>query len=410
MIAKTPQLDAAMHIGAVASLKHGMEHFVYRELSFFEQRGASISVFPTKYKKGLYSPRPSWGFHPWRSITILLAQFAAFFTSPLKYSRWLRFAIAHGAVVDFALAMNFVRNMHDVDLIYATFGDRKLFISYFCKQWLHKPLVCTIHAYEIYDNPNPRMFEVAIADCDQINTVTQYNREQLKTRFNIPEDRINVIRLSIDLEEFQPSNKFVVLIVGYFVQKKGHTILLEALRQLGNPDIELWVVGTGRHSNDTVDLKTITTQMGLDSQVAFFDGLSGTALRAVYHACDVFCLPSHFDEFGCGEGFPTVIIEAMACGKPVISTKHVEIPAILEQIVVDEKDVSGLADAINQVYQSSELREQMGKRNREIAMQEFTTANVDRALEAMARQCGRRLGEPTPASILSAQESQHECV
>ena len=410
MSAKTPHLDSAMHVGAVASLKHGMEHFVYRELSFFEERGASISVFPTKYKKGLYEPRPSWGFHPWNAITMLLAQFAAFFASPVKYWQLLRFAAAHGAVVDFVLAMNFVRNMHNVDLIYATFGDRKLFVGYFCKQWLNKPLVCTIHAYEIYENPNPRMFEVAIATCDQINTVTQYNREQLKARFNIPEDRVNVIRLSIDLEEFQPSKKFVVLIVGYFVQKKGHTILLEALRQLNNPDIELWVVGTGRDSNDNVDLKTIATQMGLDSKVAFFDGLSGTALRAVYHACDVFCLPSHFDEFGCGEGFPTVIIEAMACGKPVISTKHVEIPAILEQIVVDEKDVSGLADAIHQVYQSSDLRDQLGRRNREIAVQEFSTANVDQALEAMARQCGRSLNDPAPSSEQSAKESQHECV
>ena len=410
MIARTPHLDTGMRIGAVASLKHGMEHFVYRELSFFEQRGASISVFPTKYKKGLYEPRPSWKFHRWNAITILLSQFAAFFASPLKYWRWLRFAVKQGAVIDFALAMNFVRNMHDVDLIYATFGDRKLFVGYFCKQWLGKPLVCTIHAYEIYDNPNPIMFDVAIAACDQINTVTQYNQQQLKTRFNIPEDRINVVRLSIDLEEFRPSNKFVVLIVGYLVQKKGHTVLLKALRQLDNPDIELWVVGTGRDSNDNVDVKSIATQMGLDSQVAFFDGLSGTALRAVYHACDVFCLPSHFDEFGCGEGFPTVIIEAMACGKPVISTKHVEIPAILEQIVVDEKDVSGLTDAIHQVYQSSELREQMGRRNREIAEQEFTTANVDQALHAMARQCGHRLNDGATSTEASAPESQHECV
>ena len=82
----------------------------------------------------------------------------------------------------------------------------------------------------------------------------------------------------------------------------------------------------------------------MQSQVAFFGKLSGTALRAVYHAADVFCLPSRHDSDGCAEGFPTVLIEAMACGKPVVTTRHVEIPRIVEQILVDENDVDGLAE------------------------------------------------------------------
>ncbi|MEZ6081284.1 MAG: carbamoyltransferase N-terminal domain-containing protein [Pirellulaceae bacterium] len=74
----------------------------------------------------------------------------------------------------------------------------------------------------------------------------------------------------------------------------------------------------------------------------FFGPLSGTALKAVYHACDVFCLPCHFEKDGLGEGFPVVLIEAMACGKPVISTRHVEIPNVIKRLLVDEKDVDGL--------------------------------------------------------------------
>ncbi|SMP68513.1 Glycosyltransferase involved in cell wall bisynthesis [Neorhodopirellula lusitana] len=375
--------NVSMHVGVVASVKHGFEHFVLRELSFFEDRGAKISVFPTKYAEGLYGPRPTWSVFRWNYLTLAFAQVVAFLSSPLRYLKWLRVAMEHGALVDFALAMKFAPQMKDVDLIYATFGDRKLFIGYFCKCWTGKPLVCTIHAYEIYENPNPKMFQTAIAACDQIITVTNYNRNQLHERFGIDPARIEVVRLSIDLEAYRPSEKFVVLIVGYLVQKKGHEVLLKALKKLNHPDIELWVVGVGRDAPNCVDVKGITAELGLESKVAFFDGLTGTALKAVYRSCDVFCLPSHFDEFGSGEGFPTVIIEAMACGKPVISTRHVEIPAILEQVLVDEKDVDGLADALLRVYESRELREELGRRNREIAEVEFTTANVERTISAM---------------------------
>jgi colanic acid/amylovoran biosynthesis glycosyltransferase len=117
-------------------------------------------------------------------------------------------------------------------------------------------------------------------------------------------------------------------------------------------------------------------QLGLESQVAFFGKLSGTALKAVYRTCDVFCLPSRFDSHGEGEGFPNTIIEAMACGKPVVTTRHVEIPCIVEQILVEENDVDALAEALQHVSESSRLRTQLGERNRELAEEYFSPQNV----------------------------------
>jgi colanic acid/amylovoran biosynthesis glycosyltransferase len=136
------------------------------------------------------------------------------------------------------------------------------------------------------------------------------------------------------------------------------------------------VVGGTGGASSIVDVPAIVQRLGLETQVALFGKLRGTALKAVYHACDVFCLPSRVDRNGDCEGFPNVIIEAMACGKPVVTTRHVEIPRIVEKIIVDENDVHGLADGLTKALESASLREEMGKRNRELAELHFSSDNV----------------------------------
>jgi glycosyltransferase involved in cell wall biosynthesis len=302
--------------------------------------------------------------------------------------------------------------MRDVDVIYATFGDHKLFMGYFCKRLVNKPLAVTIHAYELYRNPNPNLFRKALADCDQIVAVTEYNREVLHSRYGIAPERVDVVRLSVDLREYCPSRKFVVLIVAHFVEKKGHEILLEAVKRMGRDDVEVWVVGGSIDPRFDVDVRAIANRLGLESQVAFFGKLRGAALKAVYHACDVFCLPSRVDSRGEAEGFPTAIIEAMACGKPVVTTRHVEIPHIVEQILVDENDAGALAEALEHVYQSETRRQMLGARNRELAELHFSTANIDERVRlfreiAGHEACGGRPGEEANNQCRPDVDSSH---
>jgi colanic acid/amylovoran biosynthesis glycosyltransferase len=377
-----------MHIGVIASMKKGLEHFVYRELLVFASRGYSISLFPTKYQSGLYNAREEWALHRWNPLAIALLQPYFFLRAPIRYLRLLREALTTGAFVDFALAWCFSQDMADVDIIYATFGDHKLFVGYFCKQIVHKPLAVTIHAYELYQNPNPRLFLRALSACDQIITVTEYNRELLTTRYRIDPSKIEVVRISVDVEDYRPAKKFIVLIVAFFAERKGHEVLFKAIKQLAQEDIEVWVVGD-EGVEEAVNVRRLAVQLGVDSHVAFFGKLSGNALKALYHACDVFCLPCRRDSKGIAEGFPTVLAEAMAFSKPVITTRHVEIPRIIDEILIDENDVQGLVHAIRQVYQSAALRQRLGEKNREIAEKYFSSRNAERTakiLHGLARQ------------------------
>lgn len=382
-----------MHLGVIASLKKGLEHFIYREVCALADQGATISLFPTKHGPGLYNPRPEWNVARWSAWSAVLSQPLRCLAMPVRYLTVLMEALRYGALVDFLLAAYFAPQLKEVDAIYATFGDRKLFVGYFGKRLLDKPLAVEIHAYELYQNPNPRLFAVALAACDQIVAATEYNREILRDRYGIDFESVEVVRYSVDLEAYRPAKKFVILIVAFFVEKKGHEVLFEAIKKMNCDDVEIWVVGGDGGSESKVDVHAIVKKLGLDSQVAFFGKLSGTALTAVYHACDVFCLPSRHDRHGDAEGFPNVLIEAMACGKPVVTTRHVEIPRIVEQILVDENDVDGLAAALDRVYASATLRQQLGARNRQLAEEYFSTHNVNRTMQLLAQLAAPATGQ-----------------
>src|SRR5213595_1348217 len=94
-------------IGVIASMKRGLEHFIYREISLLEAQGLSISIFPTKYGPGLYNAREGWELHTWNSLAVFALQPYFFLRAPLLYLRLLREALATGAVMDFALAWYF---------------------------------------------------------------------------------------------------------------------------------------------------------------------------------------------------------------------------------------------------------------------------------------------------------------
>lgn len=379
-----------MHIAVLLSLKKGMDHFVYRELEVFAGNGARLSLFPTKNQPGLYNPKTEWATLHWNPVAVILWQVFYMLRFPQTYLRLLGEARRFNAWMDFAIAWHFSAHMRDVDVIYSIFGDHKLFIGYFCSEILNRPQVVTLHAYELYQNPNPELFVHALKHCAQVITVTEYNRELLHSRFGIDPAGVRVVRVGVDLAQYRPQEKFVILIVAYFDARKGHEILFRAIKELSIPELEVWVVGSANNRYSSVDVKQLASDLQVESQVAFFGELGGAALKAVYRSCDVFCAPSRTDHNGTAEGFPTVLMEAMAFGKPVITTRHVEIPRIVPEMIVEENDVHGLAEAICTLYLSKNLRQSQGETNRKIAERYFSSDNARETAHILAEQAGGR--------------------
>ncbi|MFX0197457.1 MAG: glycosyltransferase family 4 protein [Candidatus Hodarchaeota archaeon] len=366
-----------MKIATILTMYNGIDLFLFRDLVGLDELGHFLKLFPIRLGNGLYKPKKEWQVYKYTPLKCILAQPYFLIKNPKRYLTLFQEALKLNCLRNFFLANEFSQNMKDVDIIHSIFGDHKFFIGYFCKKMLSKPLVVTIHAYELYKNPNPSMFKKALVSCDKIVTVTRFNKNILIKKYGVPEDKIDVVRITVDLDHFKNEKKFKILIVSYFTEKKGHEVLFEAIKQLRMPQIEIWVVGSALPGDpDPQRFSRRVKDLGIDHQTVFFGPQSGLALETLYRECDVFCLPSRTASDGDREGFPTVLAEAMAFGKPVITTRHVEIPAIVNKILVNENDVDDLARAIRYAYDNSEQLPIWGAENRRIAERYFSSSNV----------------------------------
>lgn len=378
-----------MKIALITSMKYGLTQFILRDIEALIKRGHQVKLFTLRNMRGLYNPLPEWEVVSLSAWHIMLSMLTFLIRKPRMFVHLLKTALRTRSLIDLIIAINFVNYMHDMDVIYAYFGDHKLFTGYYCKRISGIPLVVTIRAYELYRNPNPKMFAEALAYCDRIVTIGEYNKGFLIKQFGVPASQIDVVRQIIDLDAYKYEPKIKVLIVGFFAEKKGHDVLFKALKELKRDDIELWVVGDMAPDRNNVDCRRLARELGVESQIAFFGAQRDNALRALYRECDIFCLPSHTDRYGDKEGFPNVIAEAMAFQKPVITTGHAGIPEVVDAILVDENNVEQLAEALGQVCDSAALRRELGARNRAVAERLFSPANIDR-LEEIMKRCSER--------------------
>ncbi len=385
-----------MKIGFIVSMKYGLTQFIYRDIEALAGKGHQVTLLTLRQAKGLYNPLPAWPVIAPSKWRLLLGQLGELTRRPKKYLQLLLEAWKTGSVVDFVIAVAFARKMRGLDVMYAYFGDHKLFVGYYCKKLTGVPLVVSIRAYELYRNPNPQMFRRTLPYCDRVVTITDYNKETLVRDFGLTPGRIDVIRQIVDLDSYKYRPTIKILIVGFFAEKKGHDVLFRAFKQLQREDVELWVVGDMNPSVVRVDCRKLAKELGIDSKVAFFGAQRGAALKALYRECDIFCLPSRPDRHGDKEGFPNVIAEAMAFGKPVVSTRHAGIPEAVDSILVEENDVEGLTSALHQVCDSEDLQRRMGDRNRRAAECLFAVSNNDQLERVLERHSKTTAQSSTP--------------
>jgi rhamnosyl/mannosyltransferase len=159
----------------------------------------------------------------------------------------------------------------------------------------------------------------------------------------------------------------ILLTVGRLVGYKGHRYLIEAMR---NIQATLWIVGSGPLENE---LRQQAAQSGLSERVHFLGNVADDQLPALYQACDIFVLPSITPN----EAFGVVQLEAMACGKPVVSCDLASgVPWVNQHeatgLIVPPRDANALGNAIQKIANDSALANRLGEAGRARVANEFT--------------------------------------
>ena len=220
-------------------------------------------------------------------------------------------------------------------------------------------------------------------------------------RAGAPEDKLirHYIGVEVDTYKREENGEVLrLLFVGRFVEKKGILDLVEALERLGKQKLELILAGGGEME-------------GLVSERLKCSGISHRFLGVVGQEevkkemlkASLLVVPSKTSKGGDQEGLPTVIAEAMACGLPVLGTRHAGIPEIISDgetgLLVDEGDVNQLADALQRLLHGEIDRSKLAHRAFENISENFNVDKQSAKLEEIydAVVAGRLLPkEPSP--------------
>lgn len=210
-------------------------------------------------------------------------------------------------------------------------------------------------------------------------TMSQYSK-QLLIDLGIKEHIIHVIPYGVYLPEAikerheNPTVK--CLAVGRMVPKKAPILLLEAFAKAAkeNPRLTLDYIGSGDLFQSAVDY---IKEHKLDDRINLHKSLPNEEVHMRMIEADIFIQHSITCPItGDQEGLPVAILEAMAHGLPVVSTRHAGIPESVSDTVngfiVDERDTTSMAGKILELSKDKNLRETMGKEGRKIVEAKFT--------------------------------------
>lgn len=245
-------------------------------------------------------------------------------------------------------------------------------------RFLKTPYVVTVHdliryfdlrrVIPLIHRPNVRdrlylgLDYAGIKRASAIIAVSQTTKADLVEHLGVAASKVQVVYEGVDGSVFRPvqARPFefpYILYVGSEQPRKNLAALVEAFARLKrsgkHPDLRLVKVGTpgGRESDFRSDTERLLAQHGVRDSVVLVDRVHAAALPAYYAGAECTVLPSLY------EGFGLPVLEAMACGSPLVASSAGSIPEIAGDaaLIVSPRDSVGLADAIERVLSDSIL-------------------------------------------------------
>jgi len=289
-------------------------------------------------------------------------------------------------------------NHHHLNVILAEYGLTGTAIMNVCKVG-QIPLVVHFHGFDAYMTDNvlhnykikyQRMFGIAY----KIIAVSRHMQDKL-IELGCPAEKIvlNPYGPNEIFFKIAPSrNANIFIAVGRFVPKKAPLITIQAFALVLSykPSVRLYMVGLGEELNKS---KKLVSKLGIERSVQFLGMANRDAIAKLFSQSFAFIQHSVTAENGDSEGTPVAILEAMAAGLPVVSTRHAGIPDIVKEnqtgFLVDEYDISDMAAKMIYLLENPEIAEQMGEAGRALIKESFTMkkhiSKLDTIIETASR-------------------------
>jgi colanic acid/amylovoran biosynthesis glycosyltransferase len=399
-----------MRVGYLASHYPAVSHaFILREVRALRRAGVEVETF------SLHRARSSdvlaeadrdeaertFSARPIGAGRLLGVHLKAFFRAPVRYLGTLGFALGNSApgargrlwsLFYFAEAMVVwdAAEARGVRHLHAVFADSASDAAMIVARYGGPGWTWSLAAHgpvEFYDVSLNRL-RTKLAAANFAVAISHFGRSQLMTL--TPEHRwpeLYVVRCGLEPNEFpaaerarSPRDEPQILCVGRLVNLKGQSLLIAACAELvrqGRP-VQLTLVGEGPKRTE---LEAQAGSLGLGDRVRFTGAVGQDDIRALYSSADVFCLPSF------AEGLPVVLMEAMASGVPVVSTRIMGIPELVEDgengLLVAPGEVDPLAEALSRLLDDREFASRLAARGRERVLAEFDVNASARRLAAV---------------------------
>jgi len=301
-----------------------------------------------------------------------------------------------------ALATGWRLSRIKVDRIHAHFASHTATCAAIAGYVNDIPFSFTAHAYDIYHEAYRHRNDTLgwkVRNAAQVFTVSRYAAGLLLDKWPSTAGRVHTayVGIPVDLFEAAPAlplnGSLGLLCVANFFEKKGLDTLIAAcaiLRERTVP-FRLKIHGEGPLRRKLADR---ISQLQLGDFVDLGKAVSQEEVARLMRECHAFVMPSRADRHGDMDGIPTVFMEAMATGRPVISCPISGIPELVRDgetgLLVPSENPMALADALIRLASDEDLREKLGSRARALVEeqhdQELTTR---RLLDLMS---GREFG------------------
>ena len=359
------------------------ETFILNEVIGVERLGVRLQIFTLKETKDKVPNAKASRVHAQvtclsikhnltaagrSSVRLFVRQPVRFCQTVLRALRYRRWGVLGCFFQATYLAEILVRE--SLTHLHAHFAHDPTLVTMFAHYLTGIPYSFTAHAKDTYVKTSPELLRAEAQTAQAVVTCTEYNRRYLSTRIGSADNgKLHCIYHGLDLSQFNfcsprtlNGEPPVILSVARLVEKKGLSDLILAahiLRQRGRR-FQVEIVGDGPLRQS---LEAQVRQLGLNHQVRFLGPLPHEKLCRIYQRVCLFALPCVVAADGDRDGIPNVLLEAMASGVPVVSTPVSGIPEVIcsevEGLLVPPNSPARLADALNRLLESPQLREQL---------------------------------------------------